>query len=75
VCGICLCVSIRNSIQHALEEENHIPLQSLLISIENSKHNALEEEDHIPLQSLLISFKNSIQIARPHSMTILVDFL
>jgi hypothetical protein len=40
-----------------LEEEDEIPLESLLVSISNSKLNALEGEDQIPLESLLISLK------------------
>jgi hypothetical protein len=39
-----LLFSTRNSIEHALEEDAHIPLESLLISARNSIENALEAE-------------------------------
>jgi hypothetical protein len=45
-------ISIRNSIEHALKEEAHIPLYSLLIYIRNSIEHALEEEAQIPSESL-----------------------
>jgi hypothetical protein len=45
----------------ASEEEDHIPLESLLISNRNSIRTALEEEAQIPLQSSLISNRNSLQ--------------
>jgi hypothetical protein len=46
-----------------LEEEDHIPLESLLFSNRNSIENGLEEEDQIPSKSVLISIRNPIHNA------------
>jgi hypothetical protein len=54
-------MSIRNSIQHALEEETQILLQSVLIFSMYALHNDLKEEGQILLESLVVFVRISIQ--------------
>jgi hypothetical protein len=46
-----LLISIRNSLQSALDEEDQIPLEYAWFSYRNSIQHALEKEAQIPLQS------------------------
>jgi hypothetical protein len=57
----CVLSSIEHSLQHALEKEAHIPLQSLMIFIQNSFGNAWDDKNHIPFESLVISLANLMQ--------------
>jgi hypothetical protein len=47
--------------QHAIDEEADIPLQSIAVSIRNSMQHAIEEDAHIPLESLLLPITNAMQ--------------